>query len=305
MIEIDWEASFQAHVGKLCEWWVNRPADFDIVLNADERLRLQRRSLRLKSTNCEIEKAIGRTRVARIEEKREDQVVDYRLHMQWLIKQSGRFYLEERIEDRQAVLRGSSIVADGLRTPSLKKEEGTPASAPSASGKDPKAGHFRGSYNRLNAVRYAEVWWNRRNPAFPKIENDCTNFISQCLFAGGIQMNGQPIRNRGWWQQYSNWSFSWAVANNLRWYLSRSGNLIGAVETDKPDKLVPGDVICYDFEGDGRWNHNTLVTALAPSGQPLVSAHTYDARHRDWAYTDSPAWTDRIQYKFFHIRDGK
>lgn len=297
---MDWKEPFQAHVGKLCEWWVNRSDDFDMALNTDEQACMLRRSLRLRNTNSEIEKAIGRTKVIRIEEKREDRVIDYRLHIQWLLRQSERFYLEERIEDRQAVLRGRSIVADGLKTPFVKNEEGA---LPPAPGKDAEERNSRGPYNRLNAVRYAEVWWNQRNPGFPKMENDCTNFISQCLFAGGLPMNGQPIRNRGWWQQQANWSFSWAVANNLRWYLSRSGNIIGAAEADKPDKLVPGDVICYDFEGDGRWNHNTIVTALDPSGQPLVNAHTYDARHRDWSYTDSPAWTDRIQYKFFHIRD--
>lgn len=300
MIEVEWKEAFQAHVRKLCEWWVKRTDRFDTVLNADEQVRMLRKNLHLENTKSEIEKTIVRAKVIRIEEKREDQVVDYCLHIQWLVRQNNRFYLEERIEDRQAVLRERSMVADGLKKSSFKEGE---ERLPPVLEKGTESRGSRGFYDRLNAVRYAEIWWNRRNPEFPRVENDCTNFISQCLFAGGIQMNGHPVRNRGWWQQQTNWSFSWAVANNLRWYLSRNGNIIGAAEADRPDKLVPGDVICYDFEGDGRWNHNTLVTAIDPSGLPLVNAHTYDARHRDWSYSDSPAWTDRIQYKFFHIQD--
>ncbi len=48
------------------------------------------------------------------------------------------------------------------------------------------------SYERLKAVNYAITWWNSRNPRFfdfDLIGGDCTNFISQCLFYGGIEMN--------------------------------------------------------------------------------------------------------------------
>ena len=38
--------------------------------------------------------------------------------------------------------------------------------------------------DRLNAVKYAERWWNEYNPEYVKFENDCTNYISQCLHAG-------------------------------------------------------------------------------------------------------------------------
>lgn len=54
-------------------------------------------------------------------------------------------------------------------------------------------------YDREAAVRYANEWWNGRNPAFPVFDVDCTNFISQCLLAGGAPMHGYPNRERGWW----------------------------------------------------------------------------------------------------------
>ena len=52
-----------------------------------------------------------------------------------------------------------------------------------------------------------------------KFENNCTNFISQCLHAGGAPMRGYPNRGSGWWLQNKNWSYSWAVAHSLRLYL--------------------------------------------------------------------------------------
>jgi hypothetical protein len=39
-------------------------------------------------------------------------------------------------------------------------------------------------YDRLAAVRYAETYWNKRNPAYKNFEDNCTNFISQCIRAG-------------------------------------------------------------------------------------------------------------------------
>ncbi len=60
-------------------------------------------------------------------------------------------------------------------------------------------------------------------------------------------------------------------------------------------------VICYDFEGDNRWDHNTIVVAKDANGMPLVNAHTNNSRLRYWTYEDSAAWTPNIQYKFFQI----
>ena len=47
-------------------------------------------------------------------------------------------------------------------------------------------------YNRKAAVEYARTWALDRNPRYKDYElwgGDCTNFISQCLFAGIGQMN--------------------------------------------------------------------------------------------------------------------
>lgn len=67
------------------------------------------------------------------------------------------------------------------------------------------------------------------------------------------------------------------------------------------DQLVPGDIICYDFSGDGRWQHNTIVVAKDENNMPLVNANTINARMRYWKYGDSTAWAPQVKYAFFHI----
>lgn len=55
-------------------------------------------------------------------------------------------------------------------------------------------------YNRSAAVEYAHQWAFGRNPEFydfSQIGGDCTNFASQCLYAGGGVMNFTP--EFGWY----------------------------------------------------------------------------------------------------------
>jgi hypothetical protein len=172
------------------------------------------------------------------------------------------------------------------------------------------SGHRRSvAYRREEAVAYAEKWWNEPNPAYEYFAVNCTNYVSQCLFAGQAPMNYTGRRETGWWYRGRTngrewWSFSWAVANGLERYLSQSRSSgLRAEAVSSPDRLQLGDVICYDWEGSGRYGHTTIVTAFAPDGAPLVNANTVSSRHRYWDYRDSYAWTGRTRYRFFRIAD--
>ncbi|NBC73204.1 hypothetical protein GT003_29940 [Paenibacillus sacheonensis] len=164
-------------------------------------------------------------------------------------------------------------------------------------------------YRRDLAAAYADRWWNEANPAYENFEVNCTNYISQCLFAGSAPMNYTGKRASGWWYRgYSggreNWSYSWAVANALQLYLSAPHNSsLRATVVDSADQLALGDVIIYDWGGDNRFQHSTIVTAFDAAGMPLVNANTVPSRHRYWDYQDSYAWTENTKYRFFHIAD--
>jgi len=54
------------------------------------------------------------------------------------------------------------------------------------------------SYNPDEALKYAMRWWNGRNSQYNDYGgNDCANFVSQCLIAGGLNLNGCAQDNRG------------------------------------------------------------------------------------------------------------
>ncbi|GED54286.1 hypothetical protein BBO01nite_35270 [Brevibacillus borstelensis] len=166
--------------------------------------------------------------------------------------------------------------------------------------------HGAGGYNSGRAIAYAERYWNTANPAYPLFTDNCTNFISQCLHAGGIPMLFSREQGKGWWMRGSgkgaNWSYSWTVAHSLYLLLKSGRPPMRAVAVPSVEQLEPGDIICYDFNGDGRFQHNTIVVAKDANNMPLVNANTTNSRLRYWDYRDSTAYTPQIRYAFFRIR---
>jgi len=258
----------------------------------------------LANRNAEIVKAKATGKMLGQTVDGDFRAVSYQVHFQYLIKQKNHFYIEEEITERIGRFYKDELIADDEIDP-FKALRGEPAFGDGIFSADAGDERVSYQYNRLRAVQYAERWWNSYNPAYKKFDVDCTSFVSQCLHQGGAPMTGYPNRNRGWWLSKNNWSYSWSVANALRIYLANSKSGLQAEEVEHPDQLLMGDVICYDFQGDGRFDHNTIVTAKDAYGMPLVNAHTYNSRMRYWAYEDSTAYTPNIKYKFYHIIDGK
>jgi hypothetical protein len=161
------------------------------------------------------------------------------------------------------------------------------------------------AYQREKAVAYANRWWNSYNPQFASFpKDDCTNYISQCLWAGGAPMRGMGNPATGWWYRFGkspSWSYSWTMAHGLKNYLSTSKTGLRAIKVNSVYDLQIGDVICYDFDGDGHWQHNGIIVGHDATGTPLINTHTYNRAHHPWDLADSPAYTPQIQYAFFHI----
>jgi len=77
-------------------------------------------------------------------------------------------------------------------------------------------------YNRVAAVQYAQKWAKSFNPDYVQFPNDCTNFVSQALRAGGWEMVGADVTDTfsdsKWWYGLSSItqaSHTWAGAANL------------------------------------------------------------------------------------------
>lgn len=245
-------------------------------------------------------KAEGRIKRQVTEGKYTD--VFYVCRFTYLMKQAGKFFIEEKVENRLAKFFNGSLLKDE-EVGQQPDESGVITGNGIDSSGEAVRSPYR--YDRRKAVQYAERWWNDYNPQYKKFENNCTNFISQCLRAGGAPMRGYPNRTKGWWYQGGSWSYSWSVAHALCMYLSTAKTGLRAKEIKDPRNLQLGDVICYDFQGDGRFDHSTIVTGKDGYGFPLVNAQTTNSRLRYWSYEDSTAYTDQITYRFFSILDDE
>ncbi|SFE00940.1 Putative amidase domain-containing protein [Lentibacillus persicus] len=258
----------------------------------------QRKQRLYHARQAEVVRISGRGHLFEVLRYSGGTVCRYLLHVAFLIRHHQQLIREEVVVPCQFRLENGVITDHRIaeQHPRTKPEK---PSIDMESLRNSRQERF--SYDRRAAVQYAERWWNSYNPDYPTFDVDCTNYVSQCMRAGGAPMRGMPDRGNGWWYQNENWSFSWAVAHSLRWYLSGSEAGLKGKELESASELIPGDVICYDFQGDGRWDHNTIVVAKDADGMPLVNAHTDNSRNRFWSYEDSAAWTPEIQYKFFRI----
>ena len=142
-------------------------------------------------------------------------------------------------------------------------------------------------YDRMAAVRYAHQWAYGRNPAFYDYEyigGDCTNFASQCVYAGSRVMN--YTKDLGWYYiNANNKAPAWTGVVLFYNFMTRKERTAGPVAQESSiSQVEPGDVIQLSFDGEG-WNHSPVVVRLLhqPALQPadvLIAAHSYDADNR-------------------------
>lgn len=133
------------------------------------------------------------------------------------------------------------------------------------------------AYQRQAAVQYARRWAFSRNPAyydFSRIGGDCTNFASQCIYAGAGVMNFTPLF--GWfYRSADDRTPSWTGVEYLYNFLVKNdGEGPFAEETDL-DKLEIGDIVQLG-RSTGDYYHSPVVVGFS-RGDILVAAHTYDA----------------------------
>lgn len=135
------------------------------------------------------------------------------------------------------------------------------------------------SYKGYDAVTYAKRWALHRNPMyynFDGIGGDCTNFISQCIYAGAKVMNETPIY--GWYYRSpSDRSASWTSVEYLFDFLTNNRSLGPFGHLADTAELIPGDVIQLGG-ANGRYYHSLLVVDIYP--EILIAAHTDDSLNR-------------------------
>ena len=140
-------------------------------------------------------------------------------------------------------------------------------------------------YDRAAAVAYAHRWAYGRNPKFydyEEIGGDCTNFASQCLYAGTGVMNYTPTY--GWYYiDANNKAPAWTGVEYFRNFLLRGKPTPGPFAAEVSlQELLPGDFIQLNFKGE-IYSHTPIVVSVGRPATPetiLLAAHSYDADYR-------------------------
>ncbi|MDR1117361.1 MAG: amidase domain-containing protein [Oscillospiraceae bacterium] len=155
-------------------------------------------------------------------------------------------------------------------------------------------------YNREAAISYAHKFAFSRNPDFLDfhgIGGDCTNFISQCIHAGGAQMNYTP--DLGWYYRNGyDKAPGWTGVQYLYNFLvSNRSEGPYATETDVT-QILPGDVVQLSFDGQ-TFGHSLFVVAAGKAPRPgniLVATHSQDSDNRRLT-----TYTAAVGVRYIHI----
>lgn len=149
------------------------------------------------------------------------------------------------------------------------------------------------SYDRGKAVKYAQDNWNKRNPAYnTTYGNDCTNFVSQALVAGGLG-GFNPTMCTGPGVPCFDFAHPTAACGGCvddRGMIIRVNPLPGVLGTYKcanvsgslprgstPTNLKVGDVVVVGKNGFSQRSHATIVVETDGTfANTKVAMHTDD-----------------------------
>lgn len=153
-------------------------------------------------------------------------------------------------------------------------------------------------YNRTLAIKYAEKWAYDRNPRyynFDDIGGDCTNFISQCIFAGSQIMNYN--KNNGWYYINGNKkSPSWTGVEFLYKFLVNNKSVGPFGETTEINNIQIGDVIQLSFDGNN-FTHSLIIVNI--DNKDLDNLYT--SSHTDDSFSKRVSSYSFKNIRFIHI----
>lgn len=145
-------------------------------------------------------------------------------------------------------------------------------------------GNKNESYNREEAVQYANDHWDNPNSNYPLYGADCTNFVSQCVHEGGVPMKTGGTTDAYWhYTSASNRSPSWTGADYFmrHWTKVRLSSYYGqarAVRLYTRDYILnnwhnfyihvnPGDIIQYAYGDNSHVYHSAIITEKNESNE--------------------------------------
>jgi hypothetical protein len=135
-------------------------------------------------------------------------------------------------------------------------------------------------YKRENAVEYARKYAFGQNKYFASFEGiggNCTNFVSQCIYAGGCQMNYTPTF--GWYYiSLDQRAPAWTGVEYFYNFMTTNEGVGPFGREAVADECEIGDVILLANNEDGYYH--TLIIVGFDGEEILIAAQTNDAYMR-------------------------
>jgi len=160
-------------------------------------------------------------------------------------------------------------------------------------------------YEYNDAVNYAGDWFNGNNPNYAYFgksvdgvqsphggNGDCANFVSQCLYAGGLRFKETGSAYRQWYYytiggSYKRKSSSWSGANDLRIFVRDTEetprlNVSEVTWANRAIQLKPGDLVfrlktaaaSESAKRNIEAEHVAIVKSVSTSGTITVYQHS-------------------------------
>lgn len=168
-------------------------------------------------------------------------------------------------------------------------------------------------YNRNAAYKWAHTYWNNYSTEYVNLGDqeweggDCTNFVSQCLRAGGA--NNDKVGSYQWYYnsnsntntEKDSYSWSWSTARGLNYILlgNYGANETGPKGTQKAitgdieynasigQFITLGDIIQYQWKPTMKITHSAVIVDMLYNSskeryEPVIAEHTYDSWYTPW-----------------------
>ena len=130
-------------------------------------------------------------------------------------------------------------------------------------------------------LRYVLTYWKHYNSAWmPLDDNDCVDFTSQSLLARGWKPAADWTPNKA---NIYRAGPAWRGSNEFRNYVL-SHHLGHELTDDERSKVKLGDVVQFDWNGNGDRDHTGVVTRITHTASGITiffAGHTIDSKYRN------------------------
>ena len=144
------------------------------------------------------------------------------------------------------------------------------------------------TFNRSSAKAYMKKHWNSYNGNYRSFSNDCTNYASQVVQAGGMRQEGSSA-SPGHHSTTTKWyyknlpsyaythSTSWSVVKDFyKYWTGHKGHSHKMFKghKDPASYTKTGDIIILKDQKTGVWKHAVIDNGRTKAGYVAYSGHT-------------------------------